>query len=137
MIEFFSENDFQLSNAEKISSWISSVIASEGFVPGEISFIFCSDPYLHKLNKQFLNHDTFTDIITFDNSMDKELHGEIYISTDRVKENSLEWKESFENEMNRVLIHGILHLMGYKDSTSDEKQKMRQKEDACLLLINS
>ncbi|MBV1923429.1 MAG: rRNA maturation RNase YbeY, partial [Flavobacteriaceae bacterium] len=88
MIEFYSETEFQLTNPEGISDWISTIISNENYELGEITFVFCDDNYLHKLNVDFLNHDTFTDIISFDNSLGKQVHGEIYISIDRVKENA-------------------------------------------------
>ncbi len=116
--------------------WINSVISSENKVKGDICFIFCSDNYLLKKNHQFLNHDTFTDIITFDYTEDNRgmISGDIFISIDRVKENSDNLNIPFENELHRVMIHGILHLMGYKDKTKAQKSLMRMKEDICLSL---
>ena len=112
MISFNYQIDFELTNESKISEWISAIIKSENRKEGEINFIFCSDDYLHKLNVEFLNHDTLTDIISFDYSVGKELHGDVYISVDRVRENAIEFNVPFENEIQRVIIHGILHYCG-------------------------
>ena len=132
MIEFYSENQFKLKEEEEISKWISSVITSEGCIEGEITYIFCDDEYLHKLNLQFLNHDTLTDIISFDNSLGKEIHGEIYISTQRVEENAKEYNVTFDDELHRVIIHGILHYCGYKDKSKADHEIMRTKENDAL-----
>lgn len=132
MIEFYSENQFKLKEEESISKWISSVITSEGCIEGEITYIFCDDEYLHKLNIQFLNHDTLTDIISFDNSLGKEVHGEIYISTQRVEENAKEYNVTFDDELHRVIIHGILHYCGYKDKSKADQEIMRTKENDAL-----
>ena len=135
MIEFYSETDFELSNTEKISTWISQVIENENHELGDVSYIFCDDEYLHKLNVQFLEHDTLTDIISFDNSLGKQIHGEIYISIERVRENAKEYSESFEDELHRVIIHGMLHFCGYKDKTKDEEILMRKTENTSLTLL--
>ena len=103
---------------------------------GDINYIFCSDNYLHQINFQYLDHDTFTDIITFDQSDKDQIEGDIFISIDRVHENANERNISFVNELHRVMIHGILHLLGYNDKTPKEKQLMREKEDECLSLRN-
>jgi len=132
MIEFFSENDFQFMHTSEVSDWIKEVILEHGFVLGEITYVFCDDEYLLKLNKDFLDHDTLTDIISFDYSMGKELHGEIYISTERVAENASEFNTEFSNELHRVIIHGILHYCGYKDKTEEEAITMRMMEDKAL-----
>lgn len=129
MIEFFSETDFQLHNEKSISSWITQTIEAEGFSLGDITFVFCDDEALHKINLEYLNHDTLTDIISFDYTIGKQLHGEIYISIERVKENAEDFKVTFENELLRVIIHGILHFMGYKDKTNEEQNLMRLKEN--------
>jgi len=136
MINFFYEGDIDRLNEDRISSWISEVISSENKEEGEISFIFCDDEYLLKLNKEFLNHDTYTDIISFDNSLGNELNGDIFISTERVFENAKKFKVSKINEMSRVIVHGILHLCGYKDKSDDEAALMRNKEDEKLLLFH-
>jgi rRNA maturation RNase YbeY len=129
MINFNYETNFELDNTKAISRWISKTIESENRKEGEINYIFCSDNYLHKINVEFLNHDTLTDIISFDYSVGKELHGDIYISIDRVKENALEFNTQFEDELSRVIIHGVLHYCGYKDKSEDDAKLMRSKED--------
>nr|WP_232805920.1 rRNA maturation RNase YbeY [Salegentibacter maritimus] len=136
IINFFSENDFELQDENKIDSWIRNVIASEEKDLGEINYIFCDDDYLHKINLKFLNHDTYTDIISFDNTEGNELNGDIFISTDRVVENAREYKVEFNQEIKRVMAHGILHLCGYRDKTESEAALMRQKEDEKIALFH-
>lgn len=135
-IHFFQEDtDFQLSDERSTSHWVNSIVSQEGFELQELNFIFCSDEYLYRINMEYLNHDTYTDIITFDNSEEeKHIEGDIFISIDRVKDNAKEIKSPFEDELDRVIIHGVLHLMGLKDKTSDEKEEMRKKEETCLSL---
>ena len=133
MISFNYETDFKLDNQDQISRWISNTIGEESCNEGEINYIFCSDDYLHKINVEFLNHDTLTDIISFDYTVGKELHGDIYISVDRVKENALEFNTTFADELARVIIHGILHYCGYKDKTEADADLMRSKENHYLL----
>lgn len=135
-INFYSENDFVLADHRKYEKWIERVIASEGKKLEEISYIFCDDEYLLNLNEEFLKHDTYTDIITFDYSVGKILQGDIYISTERVKENSDEYNVSFEEELRRVIIHGVLHLCGYKDKTKEQSLLMRQKEEEKMELFH-
>jgi len=132
MIDFFSETDFELEHKDEIAKWISSIILVEECSEGDINFIFCDDNYLHKLNVQFLDHDTLTDIISFDNSLGTQIHGEIYISVERVKENAHEFQQSFQDELHRVIIHGILHFCGYKDKSESEEKIMRSKEEHAL-----
>lgn len=132
MISFNYEIDFELKNSEEVKSWISKVILEENCNEGDINYIFCSDEYLHKINVKFLNHDTLTDIISFDYSIGKELHGDIYISVDRVTENASDYGTNFIDELDRVIIHGILHFCGYKDKTNDDELLMRSKEDYYL-----
>jgi rRNA maturation RNase YbeY len=135
-INFYSENDFILENESQYSSWIENVIISEGKALEEISYIFCDDEYLLKINIDYLDHDTYTDIITFDYSIGKILHGEIYISTERVLDNSKDFGVKFEEELRRVLVHGVLHLSGYKDKTEDEAALMRSKEEEKMKLFH-
>ena len=132
MITFNSETPFNLKASDKISFWIEDIISSEGHSVGEINYIFCDDAYLSQLNKKFLDHDTLTDIISFDYCVGKQVNGDIYISIDRVLDNAETYGVSFDTELNRVMIHGILHYLGYKDKTLDEKQSMRAKEDSSL-----
>ena len=135
MITFNSETSFTLKNQKKLVKWIGDVISSEGFQVGEINYIFCDDSYLNKINQEFLNHDAFTDIISFDYTLGKEVGGDIFISIERVLENAEKFNEVFENELHRVMIHGILHFMGYKDKTKKEKTLMRTKEDENIFTL--
>jgi len=137
MITFNYETQFKLSDEEKLKGWISKCIKQYDFTEGELNFIFCDDNYLHKLNIEFLKHDTLTDIISFDYTLGKLVSGDIFISIERVRENSLEFHQTFDNELNRVIIHGVLHFMGFKDKSDEEKSVMRRNEDSCLkFLIN-
>ncbi|WP_347173058.1 rRNA maturation RNase YbeY [Polaribacter uvawellassae] len=137
MIEFNYETDFKLSNEIQLTNWIVNCIEGEEFKVGEINYIFSDDAYLHKLNIEFLQHDTYTDIISFDNTLGKIISGDIFISVERVAENASTYKTSFDTELHRVMIHGILHYMGYKDKTTDEKLIMRDKENQCLSTLNN
>ncbi len=132
MISFNCETDFHLQNDKLLSKWISETIKAEGFKEGDINYVFCDDDYLHKLNIEFLQHDTLTDIISFDYSVGKELHGDVFISTERVKENAHDLNVDFVIELHRVMIHGILHYCGYKDKAKEDKTRMRQKEELYL-----
>lgn len=136
-INFFTEDiSFDLSNEQTITSWITKVVDNHNASIGELNFIFCSDSYLHKINLEYLDHDTYTDIITFDNAEEEDIvEGDIFISIDRIKENASGFETSFENELFRVIIHGVLHLLGFNDKTADEKANMRKNEDACLSLL--
>ena len=132
---FYHKVRFKLKSPRKETSWVKKIVESEGSSIKEISYIFCSDSYLLGLNEGFLKHSTLTDIITFDNSVDSDqIEGEIYISIDRVKENAVKFKVPFVDELDRVMIHGVLHLLGYKDKKPTEKALMRKKEEACLSL---
>lgn len=135
-VKFFYEGvKFTLKNPRKVSSWIKAAILKEEREPGQLNYIFCSDSYLLKINLHYLNHNTYTDIITFDNSDTPGLiEGDIYISIDRVDENSSKFGNTFENELHRVMIHGALHLLGYSDKSPKQKSIMRGKEDAYLSL---
>lgn len=136
-ITFFSEDiAFQLSDEPAIVNWIETIIKNHTYDLGELNFIFCSDSYLHKINLEYLDHDTFTDIITFDNAEEEGIiEGDIFISIDRIEENAQQFETSFENELFRVIIHGVLHLLGFSDKTPEEKEGMRKNEDACLSLL--
>lgn len=136
MITYNYETDFKVESEEEISNWISKCIEQEGFELGEINYIFCDDSYLYKINVEFLQHETLTDIISFDYTLGKLLGGDIFISVERVKDNAKDFKVSFEEELKRVLIHGVLHYMGYKDKSELEKEQMRIKENECILLFN-
>ena len=132
MISFHSEIPFEISAAEQTSSWLSSIISQEGYNEGEVSIVFCDDEYLHKLNVEFLDHDTLTDVISFDYSIGKEIHGEIFISIERVRENANEFSQTFEAELSRVMAHGVLHYCGYKDKSTTDASTMRSKEEFYL-----
>jgi len=133
-ITFFEEDiTYKIKNKAGLRLWLIDVITTEFFKLKELSYIFCSDNYLLQINRQYLNHDYFTDIITFDNStMEKVIVGDIFISIDRVRENALKFNVPETDELNRVVIHGVLHLLGYNDKTSEEKKKMTIKEDFYL-----
>lgn len=137
MINYNFETQFQLKDSHKTSNWITSCIHKNEFTYGEINYIFCDDEYLHNINMEFLQHDTLTDIISFDYTMGKEISGDIFISIERVEENAKVYQVTFEEEFHRVLIHGILHYMGYKDKSEKEKEAMREKENECLQLLNN
>ena len=136
MINFNYETDFNLDNEEATAAWLGNVITSENKKEGEINYIFCDDEYLHKINVEYLDHDTLTDIISFDYSMGNELHGDIFVSIERVKDNANEFNVSFEEELKRVLVHGILHYCGYKDKSEAEEFLMRSKEDEKIAMFH-
>lgn len=129
MIHFNYESDFVLDNEDAISSWLSKVILSENKKEGEISYIFCDDEYLHKINLEYLNHDTLTDIISFDYTIGNEISGDVFISIERVQENAIDFNNSFSEELKRVMVHGVLHYCGYKDKSEKDKTLMRSKEN--------
>ncbi|MDC3261022.1 rRNA maturation RNase YbeY [Winogradskyella sp.] len=132
MISFNYEIEFNLQEEADVSNWISNLIKEEDCREGEINYVFCSDDYLHKINIDFLNHDTLTDIISFDYTVGKELHGDIYISIDRVKDNAKDFNVQFKDELARVMAHGVLHYCGYKDKSEEDVKIMRSKEDYYL-----
>lgn len=132
MISFSYNTAFVLDSENSVVNWLSEAISLEKHVLGDILYVFCNDEYLHRLNVDFLNHDTYTDVISFDYKVGKILHGEIYISLDRVKENAQDYSQSFNEELRRVMIHGILHYCGYNDKTSEDIACMREKEDEYL-----
>lgn len=138
-ISFFTEDiQFNLSEKDKITNWIRDVLIQEQKLNAYINYIFCSDRYILDINKEYLDHDYFTDIITFDQSEDEALlESDIYISIERIKENAEEFGQSFSLEFKRVLIHGVLHLLGYGDKTEQDQIAMRKKEDACLSLYEN
>ena len=136
---FYEEVDFTLKHQTGLIQWIKKVIATESDKKiSNINFVFCSDLYLNRINIQYLDHNTFTDIITFNNSdLPDVIDSDIYISIDRVSENSQKFKVSLENELHRVMVHGILHLLGYSDTSSKEKEIMRKKENECITLLKN
>ncbi|GAA4830545.1 rRNA maturation RNase YbeY [Algivirga pacifica] len=133
-IQFFQEDvSFDLQYEEKVKQWIVQVIEDYSFSIEEINYIFCSDEYLHKINVEYLDHDTYTDIITFDNSdQESTIASDIFISIDRVKDNAESFSGSVEDELHRVMIHGVLHLLGFKDKTEEEATEMRRLESLQL-----
>ncbi|GAA0737134.1 rRNA maturation RNase YbeY [Gaetbulibacter jejuensis] len=135
MISFNYETQFQLSKETIFEQWIKETIQNEGCSLGDINYIFCDDDYLHKINVEFLDHDTLTDIISFDYSVGKQLHGDIYISVERVEDNAKDFKVDFDVELSRVIIHGILHYCGYKDKTDEDAKVMRAKEEQYMKVL--
>jgi probable rRNA maturation factor len=135
-VHFFEEDiSFSLTTEEETKLWIALIIQTEKRILGDLNFIFCTDDHLHEINVSYLNHDTYTDIITFDNSEKvEEVSGDIFISIDRVEANARDLAISSNDELNRVMIHGVLHLIGFNDKSDEEKQQMREKEDTCLSL---
>ena len=134
MITINYETNFKLKFTKNIASWISGAIINEAYKEGDINFIFCEDNYLLKMNVKYLKHNELTDIISFDYTMGKMVSGDIFISIDRIKENALQFNVKVEDELHRVIIHGILHCCGYKDKTKEDKLLMRKKEDYYLSL---
>lgn len=136
-IHFFSEDiDFELTDSIKTSNWVTQVIEANQFNLNALNYIICSDNYLLEINQTYLSHDYLTDIITFDNSdEDSVVEADIFISLDRVRDNAKTLKTNLQAELNRVIIHGVLHLLGWDDKTDEDKSKMREKEEACLSLL--
>ncbi|WP_127845996.1 rRNA maturation RNase YbeY [Psychroflexus aestuariivivens] len=135
-IDFYSTNDFSFNNESNYKKALQEVIESENFELESLTYIFCTDEYLLEINRDFLNHDTLTDIITFDYSEDQKISAEIYISTERVAENAKTYEVGFEQELQRVMVHGVLHCCGYKDKTENERQLMRAKENEKIKLFH-
>lgn len=136
MIEYSYNTDFDLTQANEISLWLQNVAESENFDIADLNYVFVSDDELYDMNVKYLNHNTLTDIITF-NYVEKDLiSGDIFISVDRVKENADDFKVTFENELRRVMVHGLLHLMNYNDKTDEEQELMTQKEDEKLKMFH-
>lgn len=136
MISFNYETDFELENEAQYEDWISRIIESEGFDEGEINYIFCDDEYLHKINVEYLDHDTLTDIISFDYTVGNLIQGDIFVSVERVQDNANDFNVSFEEELKRVLSHGVLHYCGYKDKSPEDEALMRSKEDEKMQMFH-
>jgi len=136
MISFNYESDFELDNETAYAEWLSKVILSENKKEGDINYVFCDDEYLHKINVEYLQHDTLTDIISFDYSVGNELHGDIFVSVERVQDNANDFNVSFQDELKRVLVHGVLHYCGYKDKSEKDEALMRLKEEEKMLLFH-
>lgn len=133
---YFEDTAFKLKAKTKIKNWLKLVAESEVYTLGSVSVIFCSDNYILDINQRFLQHDYFTDIITFDYSEGSKISGDLFISVDSVKENSIEYGTDFEDELHRVIVHGILHLIGYDDHTDEDVRIMRSKENYYLSLYD-
>lgn len=134
MIRFNYESDFRIPNESVQEEWIKNCIQNYGYKIGDLNYIFCEDTYLLRLNQEFLKHDTLTDIISFDYTSGKLIGGDIFISVERVQENAKDLRTPFMDELSRVMIHGVLHYMGYKDKTKAEKTEMRLQEERCMSL---
>ena len=128
-VNYVSNTDFVLENKDRFSSWVKAVVLSENRTLGDITYAFFNDEDLKLLNIKFLKQDAFTDVLSFDQSLDKTINGDIAVSIDRVKENAKTYKTSFDNELKRVMVHGLLHLLGYSDQTLQEKKVMRKIEN--------
>ena len=136
MIEFHYNTDFSLENEQKFVDWLNAVILSEGGELNQIDYVFCSDEEVLEMNEKYLDHDTYTDILTFDYTEGKLIAGDIFISIDRVKDNAHEFNITFEEEILRVMAHGVLHLFGFKDKSEDEVTLMRSKENEKIKLFH-
>lgn len=139
-IEFFSEDTpFQIQETDRLTSWLNTIASRYDQEIAYLNYIYCSDNYLLQINQEYLQHDYYTDIITFDQRDfdDDPIEGDIFISIDRVKDNSAQNKSSFEQELHRVMAHGLLHMLGFNDKTNEEKEEMRESEDACLSLLQN
>ena len=136
MISFNYETSFKLARKSDYSKWLALVIQSEGKKEGDINYIFCDDAFLVEINQQYLNHNTLTDIISFDYSVGNELHGDIFISIQRVRENAAEFEVTFEEELKRVMVHGVLHYCGYKDKSEKDEKEMRLKENEKIKMFH-
>lgn len=137
MIVFFNEDiKFKFQGKNNFKTWLNKVVDKEGFKIKDLNYIFCSDEYLHKINVDYLDHDTFTDIITFDNSEDESIiEGDIFISVERIEENSQKLNTVFDDELKRVIVHGLLHLCGHGDYSVEDKAEMRRLESEYMLLF--
>jgi probable rRNA maturation factor len=137
MINFFNEDiDFKLKGTNNFKAWLKKVAEKEGFRINDLNYIFCSDKYLHKMNLEYLDHDTYTDIITFDNSEDENIvEGDIFVSIERIADNSKTLNTPLEEEFKRVIIHGLLHLCGYDDHSIEHKAEMRLLEDKYISIF--
>lgn len=136
MINFHYETDFELSNEADYGSWIASILSSEDKELGELNYIFCNDEYLHKINVDYLDHDTLTDIISFDYTEGNVVSGDIFISIERVEENAKDFNVMFHVELLRVMSHGVLHYCGYKDKSDADADLMRSKEEEKIKLFH-
>lgn len=135
-INFYTECDFELVRRSDYEQWVLRIIDSEEMDCGEISFIFCDDEYLHEINLKYLQHDTYTDIISFDSTEGQVLNGDIFVSIERVRDNAAHYNAEFISELNRVMAHGILHFCGYKDKSERDAAEMRRKEEEKMKMFH-
>jgi len=136
MIDFSYQTEFVLEDVRHHASWLINIADSYEVVIESLGYVFCDDDYVHSINLQHLSHDTFTDIITFDYGSNEVLEGEIYISIDRVRENAADLNQEFDQELRRVMCHGLLHMIGFNDESKDDKIKMRELEDKALSMFH-
>lgn len=136
MIDFNYLTDFIIEDESLYSDWIDKLVSKRNFLLGDITYVFCDDAYLHEMNIKFLNHDTLTDIITFDYSEDTTISGDLFISVQRLQDNAADFNTDFKNELLRVMSHGVLHLMGYKDKTEKDVLLMRSLEEEAISLFH-
>ncbi len=136
MIEFYFETDFELHDKKRFVEWVAQIVTSEGRESGDLSFVFCDDTYLLEINQKFLGHDSLTDVITFNYSDDNILFGDVFISIERLKENSCKFNSEFVDELRRVMAHGVLHLLGYDDKSDKDSKEMRAKEEEKMKLFH-
>jgi rRNA maturation RNase YbeY len=136
MIDFNYLTDFIIEDESLYNDWIDKLVSKHNFILGDITCVFCDDAYLHEMNLKFLNHDTLTDIITFDYSEDTTVSGDLFISVQRLKDNAADFNTDFKNELLRVMSHGVLHLMGYKDKTEKDVLLMRSLEEEAISLFH-
>ncbi|AMM50891.1 rRNA maturation factor [Rufibacter sp. DG15C] len=137
-IEFFNEDiEFEVKDEQKIKEWLQKIISNYSYELESLNYIFCSDEYLHQMNVEYLDHDTLTDVITFDNSdIEGVIEGDVFISIDRVVDNAHSFNITRERELQRVMVHGLLHLLGFDDKSPELKELMKSKEDECLSLLS-
>ena len=136
MIQFHYQTDFKLSSEEEYTTWVLRVLETYGKSPGDLNYIFCTDEHLLGINQEYLKHDYYTDIITFPYNEGDTIQGDIFISIERVADNALEYEVSFETELKRVMIHGVLHLLGYGDKDEREALEMRRREDGAIEMFH-
>lgn len=136
-IEFFTEDiEFEVKNEQQIKEWLEKIIENHSYEIESLNYIFCSDAYLHQMNVEYLDHDTLTDVITFDNSdFSDVIEGDVFISIDRIVDNAASFHRPVEEELHRVMAHGLLHLLGFEDKTEEKQKIMREKEEECLALL--
>jgi rRNA maturation RNase YbeY len=136
MIEFIYETDFKITNPSEYTNWLKKVIISEDKVPGNLCFILSTDKKVLEINQKYLKHTDYTDVITFDYTDGNEISGDIFISYDRIEDNANKYQVKTEEELRRVMAHGVLHLMGYSDKSEAAKREMKSKEDEKMIMFH-